>query len=55
MDLSCRENQVNHLLPVYLMPGQELNETPQGDVSEDFKSHHSRTRKLQDRLQRPAW
>ena len=36
MDLSCRENQVNQLLPVYLMPGEELNETPLGDVSEDF-------------------
>ena len=37
MDLSCTENKVNQRFPMYLMPGEELNETPAGDVSED---HH---------------
>ncbi len=33
MDLSCSENHLNWRHGTYLMPGQELHETPDGDVS----------------------
>jgi len=42
MDLSCFENKVNQRFPFYLMPGQEVNETPLGDMSQDLKSHAPR-------------
>ena len=39
MDLSCRPNRLNERhAPMYLMPGEELHETPGGDVSEDHGS-----------------
>ena len=35
MDLSCVTNRLNDQHATFLMPGQELHETPDGDVSED--------------------
>ena len=40
MDLSCRPNRLNERLGTYLMPGQEINETPAGDESADHASSH---------------
>jgi hypothetical protein len=41
MDLSCESNRLNERFPMYLMPGEELNETPEGDTSE---CHHKSSR-----------
>ncbi len=35
MDLSCATNRLNDQHATYLMPGQELHETPEGDMSCD--------------------
>lgn len=35
MDLSCRPNRLNERHATYLMPGQEMHDTPEGDLSED--------------------
>ena len=40
MNLSCHETRVNANGVTYLMPGQELCETPEGDVTEDRCLHH---------------
>lgn len=46
MDLSCVTNRLNDQHATYLMPGQELHETPAGDVSQDVKAHRLRTRRV---------
>ena len=42
MDLSCTENTANERYPFFLMPGQEVHETPEGDLSEDRQLHRTR-------------
>lgn len=35
MDLSCHENRLNERYGTWLMPGEEMHETPLGDVTQD--------------------
>ncbi len=46
MDLSCAENRDNARYQTYLMPGDEINETPEGDLTEDHRRRTSKTRRL---------
>lgn len=52
MDLSCHANRLNDQYATWLMPGQEMHETPQGDVSQDRRllTHPLRRQKALDRL-----
>lgn len=40
MDLSCRPNKANERFPFFLMPAEEIHETPAGDLSEDLRPAH---------------
>lgn len=41
MDLSCLPNRLDYP-PYDFLPGQEMHETPQGDLSQDLRVHRPR-------------
>jgi len=46
MDLSCHANRLNERHPLYLMPGEEVHETPDGDLTEDHRQLHKTRHKI---------
>ena len=43
MELSCHTNRLNDQHATFLMPGEELHDTPQGDVTQDHTKVHGRS------------
>ena len=50
--MSYGPNRLNDRLPVYLMPGEEMHETPDGDLTQD-RSQHTHLRRTRSNEQSP--